>query len=396
VRLEGSLDAFSLPDIFSLLSMTKKTGGLHLRRSGAHGVVWLSDGLICGGASDLSRLSLGRRLAGSGHVTDDKLNAAVDAVAKSPELGVARALRDAKAIDEGELHTLVSEHVVDTVFDLMRWEEGVFEFVVDEANIDDVGVTREVEEVVTEARQRLETWAALDDQVAAPDTVLSLSLSPEADPELRRDEWAFLALIDGRRTIGDMVTLCGRGEYAVVVALAELVNRGLVLTQGEGVAALMRRQDLIGSLEPESVSATAILADVLAEPESDDAAVVEPTIEAMAAAAPESLHLAETLDDDSDADDDGDLGRQVAEIASLPRSATLSNDIAAATSKRSETFARAHGLESNHPEPLAAAASGGGMVATAAAASMPAGAIERDPSVNKSLLLRLIAGVRGL
>jgi hypothetical protein len=268
---------------------------------------------------------------------------------------------------------------------------------VDEANIDDVGVTREVEEVVTEARQRLETWAALNEQVAAPDTVLSLSLSPEADPELRRDEWALLALIDGRRTIGDMVTLCGRGEYAVVVALAELVNRGLVLTQGEGVAALMRRQDLIGSLEPEAVSPTAILADVLAEPEPDVAAVVEPTIEAMAAAAPESLHLAETLDDDSDeGDGDGDLGRQVAEIASLPRSATLSNDIAAATSKRSETFARAHGLESNHPEPMAAAASGGGMVATAAAASLPAGAIERDPSVNKSLLLRLIAGVRGL
>ena len=44
MRLEGSLDAFSLPDIFSLLSMTKKTGGLHLRRSGAHGVVWLGDG----------------------------------------------------------------------------------------------------------------------------------------------------------------------------------------------------------------------------------------------------------------------------------------------------------------------------------------------------------------
>ena len=29
-------------------------------------------------------------------------------------------------------------------------------------------------------------------------------------------------------------------------------------------------------------------------------------------------------------------------------------------------------------------------------AAVPAGAIERDPSVNKSLLLRLIAGVRGL
>jgi hypothetical protein len=397
VRLEGSLDAFSLPDIFSLLSMTKKTGGLHLRRSGAHGVVWLSDGLVSGGASDLSRLSLGRRLAGSGHVTDDNLRAAVDEVGKSSEIGLARALRDANAIEEGELHTLVSEHVVDTVFDLMRWEEGVFEFVVDEANTDDVGVIREVEEVVTEARQRLETWASLDERVAASDTILSLALSPENDPELDRDEWALLALVDGRRTVGDLVTLCGRGQYAVVVALAALVGKGLILSEDtEGVAALVRRQDMVASLEIETVSTTSILADVLTESGSDANHPVETelTIAAKAAATSEALHLAQQLDDDSDDDGNGDGGRQVAEISSLPRSSTLSHDIAAATSKRTESYARSH--ESDHPEPMAAAASGGGMVATAAAASLPAGAIERDPSVNKSLLLRLIAGVRGL
>jgi hypothetical protein len=52
--------------------------------------------------------------------------------------------------------------------------------------------------------------------------------------------------------------------------------------------------------------------------------------------------------------------------------------------------------EPDHPEPLAAAAAGGGVVAGTVPASNPSGAIERDPSVNKSLLLRLIAGVRGL
>jgi Domain of unknown function (DUF4388) len=404
VRLEGSLDAFSLPDIFSLLSMTKKTGGLHLRRSGAHGVVWLGDGLISGGASDLSRLSLGRRLAGSSHLSDDSLREAVEQVGRSTDLGLARALRDANAIDEGELHTLVSEHIVDTVFDLMRWEEGVFEFVVDEANIDDVGVVREVEEVVTESRQRLDTWAAIDERVSAKDTVLSLSLNPDLDPAMQRNEWALLALVDGRRTISDLVTLCGRGEYAVVVALAELVGKGLVLTgQDEGVAALLRRQDLVGTLEAETETTTSILSEVLSETGSDagtetssplaEMAAIEPTISTHEE--PEALHLAKDLDED-DTEDDGDSAGngQVAEISTLPRSSSLSQDIAAATAKRPDTFGDSH--EGDHPAPLAAAASGGGMVAAAAAASLPAGAIERDPSVNKSLLLRLIAGVRGL
>ena len=31
MNLEGSLDAFGLPDVFALLAITGKTGGLHLR-----------------------------------------------------------------------------------------------------------------------------------------------------------------------------------------------------------------------------------------------------------------------------------------------------------------------------------------------------------------------------
>src|SRR3954452_8798575 len=81
VKLEGSLDAFSLPDIFALLSMTKKTGGLHLRRDGAHGVVWLTTGALTGGTSDVTRQLLARRLIGTGHVSDDDLHAAIDRTA---------------------------------------------------------------------------------------------------------------------------------------------------------------------------------------------------------------------------------------------------------------------------------------------------------------------------
>lgn len=363
MRLEGSLDAFGLPDIFSLLSMTKKTGGLHLRRTGEHGVVWLGDGLITGGASNLVKLSLGRRLAGSGLIADSHLSAAVDEVGRSGDVGLARALRESRAIDEGELHTVVCEHVVDTVFDLMRWLDGVFEFVIDEPNVDDVGVAREVEDVVTEARQRLDIWAAIDARVATGTTLLSLAVDLSDDPTLERSEWDLIALIDGRRTVADLVNICGRGEYAVVVALAELVGRGLVRTDdSEGVAAMLRRQELIASLEADTVVDETMsegLVDGDAEPASANGA--QPSGE-------------------------------VAKISSRQRTTKSARESAVVTPRRSEPFLAER--EPDHPEPLVAAMAGGGMVATAAA--LPSGAIERDPSVNKSLLLRLIAGVRGL
>jgi hypothetical protein len=393
VRLEGSLDAFSLPDIFSLLSMTKKTGGLHLRRAGAHGVVWLADGLVTGGASDLTRQALARRIAGSGLVADDALAAAVGQVGHDEDLGVARVLRDVSSIDEGELHTLVYEHIVDSVFDLMRWSDGEFEFVVDEANIDDVGVTRDVDEVVTEARRRLDAWAEIDSKVAAPATVLSITLDPSGDPTLSRDEWALLALIDGRRSVGDIVAMCGRGQYAVVTALAELVSRGLLKANDtEGVAALVRRQELLSSLEsgsPTRATRPATAAPVDPFPASATlTSAPEPAEEPAPVAAVPAL--TEVVTPTAEAEVDQPTG--LAEVAQIGRVSAQLGDLTAVTPQRPEFLPD---RSPEHPEPLAAVVGGGGGVSAAAAPATSA-AIERDPSVNKSLLLRLIAGVRGL
>jgi hypothetical protein len=402
VRLEGSLDAFSLPDIFSLLSMTKKTGGLHLRRADEHGAVWLTDGMLTGGTSDLRRQGLGRRLAGSGQVGDEALAAAVEALGQNPDVGIASVLREAGAIDEGDLHGLVSEHISDVVFDLMRWQDGVFEFVVDECNHDDVGVTRDVDEVVAEARRRLEVWETIDADLAAPSTVLSLTLEPDGDPQLTRDEWALIALVGGNRTVGELVAMCGRGEYSVVVALSELVKRGLLRANDTaGPAAVGRRLDMLSSLETPVHSSV----QMARTPVADPFAAAEPfppspepfAVPAPVATGPTLVPAPEADDDevdDDEVDDDEPLSdEQLAQVSPLPGSGELAREIQAVMPARPEPFQQ--NRQPEHPEPVAAAA-GGGVVAGAVPASNPAGAIERDPSVNKSLLLRLIAGVRGL
>jgi hypothetical protein len=366
VKLEGSLDAFSLPDIFALLSMTKKTGGLHLRREGAHGVVWLTTGALTGGASDVGRQALARRLIGSGHVNDDALQSAIDQAADNDTVGVARAIQQAGAVDEGVLHDMVAEHIVDTVFDLLRWPDGEFAFAVDEGNPDEVGVSREVDEVVTEARRRLESWGTVAATIPSPQTVLSLATTPPDDPQLSRDEWALFALVDGQRTVGEVVALCGRGDYNVVSALADLVNRGLLRAgDGEdGVQALLRRHGLLARLESPAATDTVAPAEAEAEP-ADDAPAEEPVAPVTSISAPRG-----------------------------PMVPTQPGDREEVTPKRPEPFLPKRQPE--HPEPIPAkvAATAGG--SAAAAAAVPSPLIERDPSVNKSLLLRLIAGVRGL
>jgi hypothetical protein len=367
VKLEGTLDAFSLPDIFSLLSMTKKTGGLHLQRSGSHGAIWFADGMLTGGASDLSRQSLGRRIAGSGRVTDEALTAAVTQVRLDPDAGVASVLRDADAVDEGDLHSLVTEQIMDAVFDLMRWSDGAFAFVVDEPNRDGVGVSCRVEDVVSEARRRQDQWATIDPAIADLDTVLTITCDPPGEPQLSADEWSILALVDGQRSIGEIVDVCGRGEYAVVVTLADLASRKLLENEDGGVTALTRRQDLFAAIESSSAPAPVAVPPQPVAPPPPAAFPAEPIPSPyVAPAPPRPVYEAPPM-------------QQVAPTAPPQRPVVPQRD---------------PGPFTTVPQPpqsdlLGASA---GLNAAASAAAI----IERDPSVNKSLLLRLIAGVRGL
>jgi hypothetical protein len=93
VRLDGTLDAFSLPDILHLLTYTKKTGALHLRRESpaGHGVVFVTDGAVTGGSAEVSRQGLARRLVAVGDVGEEALAAAVRRVAASVACSTASA-----------------------------------------------------------------------------------------------------------------------------------------------------------------------------------------------------------------------------------------------------------------------------------------------------------------
>jgi len=370
VRLEGTLDAFSLPDIFQLLSYTKKTGTLHLRRDGQHGVVHLRDGAVTGGRGDVVRQALGRRLVGAGLVDDEVLAEAAEQVLDNPDLGLGKTLVDTGKVDAVAARELASEQAADAVFELLRWPNGEFAFVMDEEDPDDVGASLAVEDVVAEANRRLTAWQGLADSVPSLDAVVSVVAAPAAEPAFSREEWSLVALVDGTRTVSDLVALAGTGEFVVVAALAALAERGLV--QVDGAVATdphAQRQQLLSALEGRAAAPAP--------------AAAQPAAPAPAATAPEP----------------------VADAVPAPRQTVIPERPEPFTPARrpdhaepAPTFARYAATAQTPPAPTQPSASVGAVQGAHALApeAAPSSYIDRDPSVNKSLLLRLIAGVRGL
>ena len=425
MKLEGSLDAFSLPDIFQLLSFTKKTGGLHLAHEGSDGVVFFTGGQVTGASSDSSRQPLARRLVGSGTVSDDALSAAVEAASGGEGVGVVRALLEAQAVDAELLRRAATDQSVDAVFDLLRWETGDFAFVMDEHNPDDVGVSLSVETVLQDAENRRGAWEAVSAVVPSPGAVLAMPVVLAADPQVSREEWALLALVDGRRTVTDLVDLTGSGQYAVVSTLAALVGRGLLQVRPadgqeaaeDHVAVVVRRQRLLAPLEgapfvptPAALVGATGPVEVPAPAEHREAA---PPDEPPATVEPVDHRVAAVDDGPVDEGGEGDEGEERelatasagAEAPSMLGGAHVPSDVVPPRHepflpRRQAEFGEAADAPVTRPVAVQAGPSAtlGDVVGATATAPDPdaASVIERDPNVNRSLMLRLIAGVRGL
>ncbi len=256
MNLNGSLDAFGLPDVFALLAMTGKSGGLRLHGTAVErpveGVVWFHDGRVTGASANCAREGLVRRLVGSGVVDDAALSTAVARAGTSP-VGVARALLEAGAVEPELVREAAVDQAVDAVFDLSRWDSGEFGFEQGTRNIDDVGIALEHTWLVAEATARSAAWDGLLEVIPGVDTLVALPVVLAADPEVTREEWALLALVDGRRTVADLVELTGCGVFAVVTVLAGLARRGLLAVVEPGgadhVATVRRRLAVLASAE---------------------------------------------------------------------------------------------------------------------------------------------------
>ncbi len=409
MKLEGSLDAFSLPDVFQLLSLTKKSGGLHLTNGQVSGVVYFAGGAVTGASSDASRQALARRLVGLGAADDAALRRAVERAA-ADGAGVTRALVEAGAVDPSVVQRLALQQVVDAVFDLLRWPNGDFSFAMGEENPDEVGLSVPADQVVGEAAARRESWESLSRLIPSPDVVLTMPVVVPEGTTVAQDEWALLSLVDGVRPVGELVDVSGAGQFAVVSTLGALLQRGLLAIRDEEspdhIALVRRRQQLLAPLEggaeapPEPAMPAAVPStDPAPLPSGPVGTVGLPASPTAAAAAPPAAPATAPLAPAASAD---------------PGVLPGAHDPAGVVPPRPEPFLPRR--EVDHPEParapsfgapsaggapvsppLTAPAGATGTVGTATAAQPVAeSAIERDPTVNRSLMLRLIAGVRGL
>jgi hypothetical protein len=227
--LEGKLGEFSLPDIFQLLTLTKKSGSLHVDAGTTLGRVWFRDGQVYFAMANVRRMALGARLVSAGLVTEEQLSQVLAARNGAGAGAVARELVERSIVDGATLDEFIRGQIEDAIFDLMRLEDGDFLFDATDDTDAPVGLNVSTEHLIVEGTHRLEEWSAIRRHVPSSEQVLAMvPAAPDEQITLTAEQWRLLILVDGTRTVRDIVELHGKGEFGTSRLLSELVQARLV------------------------------------------------------------------------------------------------------------------------------------------------------------------------
>lgn len=231
MQLEGHVRDVTLPEIFRLLKMSRKTGVLTVASGKQGGQVYFRDGGVYYAHSSVSGAPLGERLVRAGKLRQGELQTVLMLQKTSdprPLLGAL--LRERGLVSEEDLATYVREQVEDSVFTLFNWPEAEFQFTQGgEPPVNDVLFTLDAEAVIMEGCRRVDEWELVMRTLGSLEKVPSLiSAGPLREITLKAREWDVLCFVDGRRDINTIVFESGLDRFGTAKTIYGLVNAGLV------------------------------------------------------------------------------------------------------------------------------------------------------------------------
>ena len=231
--IKGSLEDFSLPDLFRLIQLGKKNGTLHITNGEARGYVCFREGNVFFATHNWKRLPLGQRLVQSGLLNDDQIEEALDlqrTTRKGQRIG--SILVELGYLTGESLEVSIKEQIRDAVFNVLHWTEGQFDF--DPNQLfpeEDIGLSISTEDLIMEGSRSLDEWHQIEKMVPALDAVFTVIKDPggnTSDVILTSEEWLALYHVDGKNTVEEIVEKSGQSAMTTCKAIYGLVKAGFV------------------------------------------------------------------------------------------------------------------------------------------------------------------------
>ncbi len=232
----GNLQTVAFPDLLQLFSAGKKTGTVTIIRGNIRKEIVFKDGnIISASSQEAEEDYLGQIVLKSGRITKTDLQRAVY-MHKTSGKKIGQVLVEMKLLSREELSMLLKQQVEEIIYNLFSWKEGEFIFKEGQLPASREGlVDLNTMNIIMEGTRRIDEWVEIQKVMPSDHQVLRVSATPQVKSDevtISLDEFRVLTLIDGTRTVQEILGQSPLGDFATSRAVYKLLLGKLVEISG--------------------------------------------------------------------------------------------------------------------------------------------------------------------
>jgi hypothetical protein len=260
MALEGTLRDFSLADILQLISLQRKTGLLTLKSQDDVVTLGFEEGLLVSAESSARRMDtrLGTLLVKTRSLTAEQLARALEIQSQTLQRLGFILLKNGFCTTE-ELRAGLDIQIKKIAYGLFRWTDGDYIFAqAEKVDYDhEFGTPVAVESLLMEGMRMLDEWPIIEKVIRSPELIYQrIAVGQDVVPadvedeldlaestldkksysyakkdesiKISRPEWAVYELVDGRRSVNEILERTFLSEFDGTKAFFDLVTRGLI------------------------------------------------------------------------------------------------------------------------------------------------------------------------
>lgn len=231
IPLKGSTQDVSIIKILTFLSRSRSTGTLSVVTPVFTKRVYFDQGDVIFSASTYEDDRLGEMLLKAGKITVEQYDTSVE-ILKTTKKRQGAILVECGFLTPKDLFWGLKYQVREIVYSLFQMEPAEYEFMEGELPAQEViSLRMSLGNLIYEGVKRIDNWTRIRNEMLDTDSVLKLSQDPLnlfQDIELNPQDRKILSLVDGRKTIKEVIESSWMGSFEALKILYVLWSTGIV------------------------------------------------------------------------------------------------------------------------------------------------------------------------
>lgn len=256
--MRGSIEDFKISEIIQLIGQQSKTGIMTVRKNNKEVRIFFVNGNVVRVEPDRSdhKMLMGEMLITSGKLTREQLENALEEQRGTVQY-LGEILLKRKLVTKEDIQTVIQTQIYETIYNLFQWKEGVFEFE-NRGKSDYLKVLPSLspEQLLLNVSWMVDEWQQIEKTIPTLNVVFEKLpttrniLLDENDTEekgLTYNQKIVYDLVDGRRTVYEIVEKSLMGRFDTCNILSELLKLGYIKKAKVEKAPIYQRIELRSS-----------------------------------------------------------------------------------------------------------------------------------------------------